>query len=219
MAERRRTQRPFLLVLAGVNGAGKSSVGGALLAEHGLAWFNPDDFARELREITGLPVQDANSQAWERGRQLLEKAIAERRNHAFETTLGARTLPRMLESASRTHDVHVIFVGLSSIEQHLRRVRARVRAGGHEIPETKIRERWISSRANLVRLIPHLARLQVFDNSIEAAPGDEIPDPLLVLEMIRGKMVFPTPADVAALAVIPEWARPIAQTSLDAGRR
>ena len=38
--------RPCILVLAGVNGAGKSSVGGALLAEHGLAWFNPDSYAR-----------------------------------------------------------------------------------------------------------------------------------------------------------------------------
>ena len=38
--------RPFILVLAGVNGAGKSSVAGALLEEHGLTWFNPDSYAR-----------------------------------------------------------------------------------------------------------------------------------------------------------------------------
>ncbi|RYF64127.1 MAG: hypothetical protein EOO29_42925, partial [Comamonadaceae bacterium] len=39
-------RRPFILVLAGVNGAGKSSVGGGLLQEHGLEWFNPDSYAR-----------------------------------------------------------------------------------------------------------------------------------------------------------------------------
>lgn len=34
--------RPVLCVLAGVNGAGKSSVGGQVLEQSGLAWFNPD---------------------------------------------------------------------------------------------------------------------------------------------------------------------------------
>jgi predicted ABC-type ATPase len=121
----------------------------------------------------------------------------------------------MLEAASRTHDVHVIYVGLSSVERHLARVHARVSAGGHEIPEAKIRERWNSSRANLVRLLPHLVRLQVFDNSVEAAPGAEIPDPVLVLEMTRGQVVFPRLADARALAAVPAWARPIVQAALE----
>jgi predicted ABC-type ATPase len=215
MAGGRPAHRPFLLVLAGVNGAGKSSVGGALLADHGLEWFNPDTFARELGSATNVSPAEANSRAWEQGRLLLERAIAERRNHAFETTLGASTIPRMLEAASRTHDVHVIYVGLSSVERHLARVHARVSAGGHEIPEAKIRERWNSSRANLVRLLPHLVRLQVFDNSVEAAPGAEIPDPVLVLEMTRGQVVFPRLADARALAAVPAWARPIVQAALE----
>jgi predicted ABC-type ATPase len=46
-------RRPALFVLAGVNGAGKSSVGGHLLEREGLTWFNPDDFARELVLATG----------------------------------------------------------------------------------------------------------------------------------------------------------------------
>ena len=46
--------RPVIYVLAGVNGAGKSSVGGHLLTRAGLAWFNPDAFARELRAAAGL---------------------------------------------------------------------------------------------------------------------------------------------------------------------
>lgn len=217
MAAGRKAHRPFLLVLAGVNGAGKSSVGGALLADQGLPWFNPDAFARELAAATRLPLAAANASAWEQGRAMLEKAIVERRNHAFETTLGASTIPRMLASASRRHDLHMIYVGLSSIEQHLRRVRARVSAGGHEIPEAKIRERWISSRLNLIKLMPRLAHLQVFDNSAEAAPGRNIPDPFLVLEMIRGKVTIPRTADARALAAVPEWARPIVQAALETG--
>ena len=56
--------RPVLYVLAGVNGAGKSSIGGHLLTRAGLAWFNPDRFARELRQTTDLGLTEANAAAW-----------------------------------------------------------------------------------------------------------------------------------------------------------
>jgi predicted ABC-type ATPase len=162
--------RPFIFVLAGVNGAGKSSVGGALLADHGLTWFNPDNYARQLMAQLGLDLAEANSRAWEYGRLRLETAIAQGTNYAFETTLGGRTIPDMLLEATHTHDVVMLFCGLSSPEQHIERVRSRVVSGGHDIPESKIRERWVGSRANLIKLMPRLAHLQVFDNSAEALP-------------------------------------------------
>jgi len=58
--------RPVLYVLAGVNGAGKSSIGGHLLERAGLTWFNPDTFARELIAATGCDQASADGQAWER---------------------------------------------------------------------------------------------------------------------------------------------------------
>lgn len=211
-------RRPFIFVLAGVNGAGKSSVGGAMLAEHGLDWYNPDRFARELVAALGIDIADANGRAWEHGRARLEAAVESGRNFAFETTLGARTIPDLLTRAARSHDVSMIFCGLASPELHLRRVRARVLRGGHDIPEAKIRERWTASRANLIRLLPHLARLQVFDNSAEAAPGEEIDDPVLVLEVIGGQVTHPAPEDTAALAATPAWARAIVQAAIEQAR-
>lgn len=207
--------RPFLLVLAGVNGAGKSSVGGALLAEHGLHWFNPDTYARELVVQLGLSLEEANARAWERGRQSLEAAMANGTNFAFETTLGGTSLSEMLARAAATHDVIMLFCGLVSVDLHLQRVRARVASGGHDIPENKIRERWTASRANLIRLLPHLAHLQLFDNSTEAVPGEEIPDPLLVLEMVGGSIVYPDLSDPIASAAVPAWARPIVQAAME----
>jgi predicted ABC-type ATPase len=207
--------RPFIFVLAGVNGAGKSSVGGALLANHGLTWFNPDTYARELMAQLGLDLAEANARAWEYGRLHLEAAIAQGTNHAFETTLGGRTISDLLLKATQTHDVVMLFCGLSSPEQHIERVRSRVANGGHDIPETKIRERWIGSRANLIKLMPRLAHLQVFDNSAEALPGEDIPDPVLVLEMVGGRMVFPEPQNAPALMATPEWARPVVQAAIE----
>lgn len=207
--------RPFVFVLAGVNGAGKSSVGGAMLAEHGLAWFNPDSFARELAAQLGLPAEEANARAWTHGRSQLEAAIANGTNYAFETTLGGRTIPALLAEAAATHDIVMLFCGLRSPEMHIQRVRARVANGGHDIPQDKIRERWVGSRINLIRLMPQLSRLQVFDNSTEAAPGQDIPDPVLVLEMVEGRVSYPAQDDTQVLESIPEWARPIVQAAME----
>jgi predicted ABC-type ATPase len=207
-------RRPFIFVLAGVNGAGKSSVGGNLLAEHNLTWFNPDDYARELLGKLQVTLAEANAAAWQFGRKQLEEAITEGRNFAFETTLGANTIPRLLEQASTTHDVMMWFCGLTSTQLHIQRVKARLASGGHDIPELKIRERWDGSRSNLIRLLPCLTHLQVFDNSAEAALGQPIPAPVLVLEMVNGKMLSPDPADPHQLAIIPAWAMPVVEAAI-----
>jgi Zeta toxin len=98
-------RRPVLLVLAGVNGAGKSSIGGnVMLRRAGLAWFNPDTYTRLLVQ-SGLPLPEANAQAWRHGVDLLDRAIAAGHNHAFETTLGGQTMVRKIAAAAQTHDV------------------------------------------------------------------------------------------------------------------
>ena len=209
MVAARAPQRPFILVLAGVNGAGKSSVGGSILRAQGLTWFNPDSFARELMARSGASRDIADGDAWAHGKAQLEAAIANGTSFAFETTLGGTTIARLLAEATPTHDVMMIVCGLASLELHLARVRLRVRHGGHDIPVEKIRERWDSSRQNLIALLPCLAHLQVFDNSAEAAPGEDVPFPVLVLEMKDGRVLHPHRGDVAALQATPDWAKPI----------
>ena len=204
--------RPVLFVLAGVNGAGKSSIGGHLLERAGLTWFNPDTFARELVAATGCDQSAANGEAWQEGMRRLDEAIAQGTHHAFETTLGGRTVPARIKAASKTHDVIVWFCGLSSPEQNIARVKARVAVGGHDIPDAKIRERYPAALENLVALMPDLAHLQVYDNSIEVAPGDVIPDPVLVAEMISGKLTWPI--DLKSLQRTPEWAKPLVEAAL-----
>lgn len=210
--------RPVLYVLAGVNGAGKSSIGGHLLERAGVTWFNPDRFARELMVATGCGQDEANAQAWAESVRRLDQAIAERRTHAFETTLGGRTMADRIRAATRTHDVMVWFCGLASPDLHVRRVRARVASGGHDIPEARIRERYPRAIANLIALMPHLAHLQVYDNSAEAAIGESVPDPILVLEVRADKLISPLPSDPKALGATPDWAKPLVEAALS-GRR
>jgi Uncharacterized protein conserved in bacteria len=199
---------PFLLVLAGVNGAGKSSLGGVLFRDGGLDYFNPDEAARRIRDAIGCAVDEANSLAWEEGKQRLESAIKARFSYAFESTLGGHTIPALLvKAASAGIEVLVWFAGLSSPEQHIARVRSRVAAGGHDIPEEMIRKRWDTSRRNVIALMPHLTELKVFDNSDEVDPvAGTFPPPRLLLHWRRNRIVAP---GTRALGNTPEWAKPI----------
>jgi predicted ABC-type ATPase len=206
--------RPFIIVLAGVNGAGKSSVLGALLREQGLGCYNPDRYAARLGRELGVTLAQANGRAWQHGKSLLERAIASKSNHAFETTLGGNTMPRLLRDASKTHDVLMLYCGLASPDLHIARVAQRVAHAGHPIPDGKIRERWNTSRSNLVQLLPVLSRLQVFDNSHSVEPGQDIPDPDLVLELDRGRILFPADLSFESLAAAPPWARPILEAAI-----
>src|SRR5207302_11344136 len=64
---------PHLWVLAGTNGAGKSSVGGAMVRQHHGHYFNPDEAAARLRAANrGITVEAANGAAWLEGKRLLE---------------------------------------------------------------------------------------------------------------------------------------------------
>lgn len=198
---------PRIYVLAGTNGAGKSSIAGAMLLRQRVEYFNPDEAARRILAANpGISQTQANGAAWHEGRRLLERTIAERLDFAFETTLGGRTITALLErAASRGFEVRIWYVGLNGPELHIARVRARVAKGGHDIPEPRIRERYDASRLNLIRLLPSLSELWVYDNSKDADPDAGVaPEPRLVLHVRHGAVVGPRD-----LALTPEWAKAI----------
>lgn len=200
-------KKPGIYVLAGVNGAGKSSIGEGIFNREGSAVFNPDTIAYKIRTLhPDISLILANAHAWQIGKSLLEQAMAERKDYRFETTLGGRTITRLLQEAVKGgHRLYLWFCGLESPELHLRRVRAWVAHGGHDIPEGKIRERWNGSRENLIRLLPHIHHLRVYDNSTEADPAEgKQPHPILLLEMKHRKITAP-----ADLCRAPNWAQPI----------
>ena len=208
---------PRIHVLAGVNGAGKSSVGGEQFRAAGAQYFNPDEVARKVRQAnTRLTQTEANSIAWRIGKTLLERAIQERKDFAFETTLGARTMTELLiQAAGSGFEVHIWYAGLATPEQHIARVRARVMQGGHDIPEGDIRRRFEHSRLNLIRLMPYLKSLRVFDNSIETnLKTGEQPVPVIVVHVENGKVI----SNVKLLSHAPEWAKPIIVAALKLGR-
>lgn len=206
-----------IYVLAGVNGAGKSSIGGAAFRASGADYYNPDEAARALIAANPtLSQADANSAAWHEGVKLLKRAFVERKDFVFETTLGANTIPRLLaQAASQGIEIYIWYVGLSSPELHIERVQARVRRGGHDIAAEHIRRRFEHSRLNLIELMRHLTALRVYDNSADADPATgATPTPKLVLHMERGEIRNP-----GDLKYTPDWAKPIVATALKMAHR
>lgn len=197
---------PSLFVLAGVNGSGKSSIGGAAIHQWRGEYYNPDVAARALLNLHPKMTQAiANAHAWTLGKEMLEKMIAGKQTYAFETTLGGNTITRLLiEAAKAGIKVNIWYAGLGSVELNLARVKARVEQGGHDIPEADIRKRWDSSRRNLIKLLPHLDSLRLYDNSAEADPKNgTLPRPELLLHIKDKKIVGITSSEA------PEWAKPI----------
>jgi predicted ABC-type ATPase len=112
-------------------------------------------------------------------------------------------------------EVRIWYVGLSSPELHIERVRKRVAKGGHDIPEKQIRDRYENSRVNLIHLLPHLTELRLFDNSEEGDPHAGIaPKPKLILHIANGLVVSSCNKEER-----PEWTKSILEASDDLQRR
>ena len=214
---------PQIFVLAGCNGAGKSSIGGQALQAAGIPYFNPDLAAREaIATATAvgriMPQSEANAWAWEEGVARLRRAIAQRGNYALETTLGGDTIVGLLMEATAVGlEVNVWFVGLDSVELHVARVQQRVARGGHDIPRADIERRYVRGRVNLIRLLPRLNQLLVYDNSAQANADARAKAGLrLLLRWVGGAITGP-----GDLSRTPAWAKPIiaAALKLDQGRQ
>src|SRR5258707_6267757 len=130
---------------------------------------------------------------------------------AIETTLGGETITGLLLRAlAEGIEVRIWYVGLATPALHIARVRALVARGRHDIPETTIRQRFEHSRINLIRLLPQLTDLRLFDNSTDADPAAGVaPAPLLVLHIRDGKI-----AAMCDLANVAEWAKPIVAAAM-----
>lgn len=198
---------PTITVIAGTNGAGKSSILGAFLRERGGDYFNPDEVARTLRaNQSALNHKDANSAAWCAGKQLLEAAISHHRDYTFETTLGGNTIKRIVQEAAAQHHRLVIWhVGLNNPDAHINRVQKRVQRGGHAIADATIRARFTRSLENLIELLPQVHEFRLFDNSREVQiDKGEPPQPKSLLYLRQGEIV-----SSVDLRDVPDWAKPV----------
>lgn len=163
--------RPLVIVIAGPNGAGKSTTAPSLLRDA----LQVSEFVNADAIAAGLSAFRPESVAIPAGRAMLERMqhLAESEaNFAFETTLASRGFaPWLARLKRRGYHVHVLFLWLESADLAVDRVAARVRVGGHDVPEETVRRRYERGLRNFFRLyLPLVGSWQMFDNSRAGRP-------------------------------------------------
>ena len=160
---------PKIIIIAGPNGAGKTTFAREFLPqEAGCPVFvNADLIA------AGLSPFAPERAAIQAGRLTLEaiaQHVARRESFAFETTLSGRAYARQIPQWRQLgYRIELFFLSLPSVEVAVQRVAERVRQGGHDIPETTIRRRFVSGRRMFADVYqPMVDKWVLYDNA-----GDE----------------------------------------------
>jgi predicted ABC-type ATPase len=157
---------PNLYIIAGCNGAGKTTASFTVLPEMLKCdiFINADEIAR------GLSPLKPELSSIEAGRLMLKKIndyIPLQKDFAFETTLSSRTFRNtILRSRKAGYETTLIFFWLNSVELAYERVETRVLEGGHHVPKNIIARRYYAGIRNLFDIyIPISDYWMIFDNS------------------------------------------------------
>ena len=159
------SENPKIIVIAGCNGAGKSTIAPHLLRDA----FGLKDFVNADTIAQGLSAFSPESVSMEAGRLMLKrlKVLAkERKTFAFETTLATRFYANWLaELQTKGFEFHLVFLWLENPELAIERVRERVASGGHNISEDVIIRRYFKGLRNFFGLYKPIANTWTFCNN------------------------------------------------------
>ena|SRR5437879_1959214 len=173
-------ETPQVIIIAGPNGAGKTTLAPFLLRDElgVLEYVNADPIA------LGLSGFNPASVSFEAGRVMLRRLhelAAQRKTFAFESTLAAKSYARWVKHLrDDNYAFQLMFLWLRSPELAVQRVRERVRAGGHDVPQDVILRRYAAGIRNFWQFYQPLAdSWAVYDNS-------NSPEPVAVASGERG---------------------------------
>ncbi len=177
-------QNNLLLIIAGANGAGKSTAYENLKdinnLYHDITFINPDVITKQTAQSLGygsvnnLPKElqrviniQAGKQALRIRKESLDKGI----NFGIETTASSESILRLIEKAhQQNYIVHIIYVLLNSAELHIQRVNQRVSKGGHSVDKEDIIRRYKRSIELLPEIMQKADCMVIYDNSYRFAP-------------------------------------------------
>lgn len=196
---RKEGHAPLLIVIAGPNGSGKTTITSEVLESDWLedaVYINPDIVAQEKFGNWNSP--EAVREAALFCEQWREQCLANGESLIFETVMSAPDKLHFIRRAKKAgYFVRIFFISTANPTINAARIARRVMKGGHDVPIPKIISRYIKSIANCAEIAPVVDRLYVYDNSLE----DKKAVPLFRLRNgAIGKQYVET---------VPEWAQNI----------
>lgn len=163
------SHKPVLIVIAGPNGSGKTTVTEQILRHEWMedaVYINPDIIAQE--RFGDWNSVDAISKSIIYCEELREECLRERKSLIFETVLSRRDKVDYIRRAKEAgFFVRIFFVCTESPTINAMRIAKRVMQGGHDVPITKIISRYKLSVANCIDVAKIVDRCYLYDNSVE----------------------------------------------------
>lgn len=189
------SEPPFVLMIAGPNGSGKTTLTNQLRADgvdlgH---YVNPDEIAKTLEGAYGARVREAQQIAADERQACLEAG----RSFSFETVMSHPSKIEVLrEAKTRGFRTALYFVATESPSLNVARVAQRVLLGGHDVPEDRIRQRYVRTLDLLPQALEQADLADLFDNT-HGAPALLRP----FCEKAGARITLSPP--------LPDWARPV----------
>lgn len=196
-------RKPELIVIAGPNGSGKTTVTQQFLHHEwsdGVVYINPDHVAEDI--FGDWNSQDSVLKAANYCAEWREKCLKEKTSFVFETVFSAEDkIDFILRAKKAGFFIRIFFISTDSPTINAARIAHRVMEGGHSVPIDKIITRYYKSILNCETISDKVDRLYLYDNSIDG----EIARPLFRLTNgVLGKMY---------VTEVPKWALPILPNS------
>lgn len=172
---------PRLFIIAGPNGSGKS------LFSQALTGFNVFDGDKHMSTLVKKFPEAGSEALWsyiDDNIFMEEKlnAIRSASDYAFETNFSSSdpmSSARQFKEAG--YEVHLIFMGLDSIEESIQRVEQRVQLGGHKVVEPSIRYNYEHGYKNLYKYFREFDSVSLYDNSIPNSAEPKVPEEILYI--------------------------------------
>jgi len=163
--------KPVLIVIAGPNGSGKTSITSQILKHEWVrdsTYINPDNIAEN--ELGGWNSSSAILEAAQIASKRREECIANKESLIFETVFSAIDKVDFLERAKKAgYFIRLFFVGTEHPSINAKRIAYRVMEGGHDVPILKIVSRYYKSITNCCVIADIVDKLYIYDNSEDFA--------------------------------------------------
>lgn len=162
-------RKPELIVIAGPNGSGKTSITQKFLHHEwaaGTVYINPDEVANS--KFGDWNSKEAVLNAANYCADWRERCLSTKTSFVFETVFSATDkIDFLIRAKHAGFFIRLFFISTTNPTINASRIANRVMKGGHDVPITKIISRYYKSIENCKTISAIVDRLYVYDNSVE----------------------------------------------------